>query len=244
MSTHEQPNIVSGGHATVADLGRDDAWLQKWLGEDPARLGLGPLKNADKEPAQDDNGNPAFLAADDERYFSVDVRLDELDAEHGFQVLDNWARNRVRHPDKTHVAVLVTETTSDRYRTTLETLSEHLPLVVVELQVWRGETEAIIVPQVALASADLGFDPVAASARPAVEAKVKAESDQTAEASFAETDVKADADAPESTDPDDVVLDGADPESGVVDPWKLPKAEAEAPVGNGAGMLSSEMLNS
>lgn len=242
MSTHEQPNIVSGGLSTVADLGRDDAWLQEWLGEDPTRLGLGPLTNADKEPAQDDNGNPAFLAADDERYFSVDVQLEELDAEHGFQVLDNWARNRVRHPDRTHVAVLVTETTSDRYRTTLETLSEHLPLVVVELQVWRGETEAIVVPQVTLASKDLGFDLSAAVARPAAQVGTPAESEPTVDG--AETaDEEAD-ETEDRADSGDAVPEGADPDTGVVDPWKLPKAEPEVAVGNGTGILSSDMLNS
>ncbi len=89
------------------------------------------------------------------RYFSVNVKLGELDASHGFNVLDSWARNRVRHPDKTHVAVLVTETLGDRYDTALKALSEHLPLVVVELQAWRGKTEILVVPRVVLASDDL-----------------------------------------------------------------------------------------
>jgi hypothetical protein len=244
MSTHEQPNIVSGGLSTVADLGRDDTWLQEWLAEDPTRLGLGPLRNADNEPAQDDNGNPAFLAADDERYFSVDVQLDELDAEHGFQVLDNWARNRVRHPGETYVAVLVTETTSDRYRTTLETLSEHLPLVVVELQVWRGETEAIVVPQVTLASQDLGFDPSAAVPRPAAKVETPVDSAVAAATDADDAVARADNDFPESVDNDDVPPAGADPETGVVDPWQLPPAEPEVAVSNGSGMLSSDMLNS
>lgn len=163
------PNIVSGGISTMADLGKDEAWLQGWLKDKPARLGLGDLSVADGEPVQDDGGNPAFLATDGDRYFSVDVRLGEMDASAGFQLLDNWARNRVGHPDKTHVAVLVTETAGDRYRPTLETLSEHLPLVVVELQVWRGENEAILVPHVSLSSkdVDLGETPAAKAAEAA-----------------------------------------------------------------------------
>ena len=92
------------------------------------------------EPVQGEDGNPAFMAADASRYYSVNVKLGELDASHGFHVLDSWARNRVRRPDKTHVAVLVTETLGDRYETALKALSEHLPLVVVELQAWRGKT--------------------------------------------------------------------------------------------------------
>jgi hypothetical protein len=148
-------DIVSGALSTVAELEKDEAWLQGWLRERPSRLGLGDLKVADDEPVQDEAGNPAFLAMDDGRCFSVSVRLGEVQAAHGFGVLDSWARNRVRHPDKEHVAVLVTETTGERYRPTLAALAEHLPLVVIELQAWRGEKEAIVVPHVALASGDV-----------------------------------------------------------------------------------------
>ncbi|MFV2062165.1 MAG: hypothetical protein ACC726_01470 [Chloroflexota bacterium] len=226
MTSQAQPTIVSGSVSTVADLDKDESWLQSWLQEDPARLGLGELKIADDDPVQDEDGNPAFLATDDERYFSVDVQLGEVDASHGFQVLDNWARNRVRHPDKTHVAVLVTETAGDRYRTTLETLAEHLPLVVVELAVWRGDTEAIIVPRVALASDDVGL-----SLAPAVAAAAAAKSDvrEVAEAESEETpaseteSVVSEADTFEANDVDE--NESEDPDTGVDDPWKLPKTD-------------------
>ena len=56
------PNVVSGAVSTVTDLGKDGTWLQAWLKEQPARLGLGDLKVADGAPVQDDDGNPAFLA--------------------------------------------------------------------------------------------------------------------------------------------------------------------------------------
>ena len=222
-----RPTNVSGAVSTVADLDKDEAWLQEWLKEEPSRLGLGDLSVADGEPVQDEDGNPAFLATDDDRYFSVDVRLGEMEAAHGFQMLDNWARNRVRHPDKTHVAVLVTETASDRYRTTLETLAEHLPLVVVELSVWRGETEAILVPRVALASDDVDL-----STTPAVAAAAATKPDlrDAAEDSVPEDDDEAD--KVEAATSDEGVADESgsndpDPETGVEDPWRLPKEDAD-----------------
>ena len=94
------------------------------------------------------------------------VRLGELAAAQVFDALHAWARARASHPDKAHAAVLVTETIGERYRGTLEALAEHLPLVVVELAVWRGETEAIVVPHVALAapSVDLSTAPATAAA--------------------------------------------------------------------------------
>ena len=222
------PTIVSGVVSTVSDLGKDEAWMQGWLKEQPDRLGLGELEITDG--AADDDGR-SFLATDDDRCFSVEVQLGEMEASRGFQVLDNWARNRVRHPDKTHVAVLVTESVSDRYQTTLETLAEHLPLVVVELQVWRGDTEAIVVPHVALASSEVDLSSTPAGK--AAEAMAKA-ADVVAES--VETD--ADSEAEPSDESFEVTDDGAADETavdapenkddtGVSDPWGLPKADGE-----------------
>ena len=110
-------NIVSGAVSTVSELGKDENWLRGWLREQPSRLGLGELTVA--ESATGDGA--AIVATDDDRCFSVDVQLGEMEASRGFEVLDNWARNRVLQADKTHVAVLVTEAMSDRYQMTLET---------------------------------------------------------------------------------------------------------------------------
>lgn len=234
MNAQAQPTIVSGAVATVAELGKDEPWLQSWLKADPTRLGLGGLKMADDDPVQDEDGNPAFLATDDERYFSVDVQLGEVDASHGFQVLDNWARNRVRHPDKTHVAVLVTETAGDRYRTTLETLAEHLPLVVIEVTVWRGEKEAIIVPRVALASDDVDL-----SSTPAVAAAAATGADVRDAAAVAAPAVTGGSMA-ESISSDAAWGSNAAGDE-VTDPWKLPKGETLSPSERGslAGLAAS-----
>jgi len=234
-------NIVSGAVSTVTELGKDEGWLQGWLQEQPNRLGLGELEVA--ESATDDDRS--FVATDDDRCFSVDVQLGEMEASRGFQVLDNWARNRVLHPDKTHVAVLVTEVMSDRYQTTLETLAEHLPLVVVELAVWKGENEAIVVPHIALSSddVDLAATPAAKAAEAvakaedmteaSAEAATEADAEQTtdaetsddaevvseAEAVAAEADAQADADA--ATDSADEGDHENKDDTGVGNPWGL-----------------------
>jgi len=230
-------NIVSGAVSTVTELGKDEAWMASWLSEQPSRLGLGEMDVADSAIEDDDH---SFVATDDDRCFSVDVQLGEMEASRGFGVLDNWARNRVLHPDKTHVAVLVTEVVSDRYQTTLEALAEHLPLVVVELQVWKGESEAIVVPHIALSSGDVDLsDTAAAQAAEAMaevededEAKTEPDTDaepvddaaevvSEAEAVAAEADAQTDAEAETSDDsPEDK------DDTGVGNPWGLPKSKA------------------
>ena len=204
-------NIVSGTVSTVTDLGKDEAWLQGWLKEQPDRLGLGDLEVADGANDEDQS----LVVTDDDRCFSVDVQLGELEASRGFQVLDNWARNRVMHPDKTHVAVLVTEVMSDRYQTTLETLAEHLPLVVVELAVWKGENEAIVVSHIALSSdeVDLSETPAAKAA----EAVAKVE-----DAPADETDTEEPTEAVAEGEPD------AEGHAEVVSEAEAVAAEAEA----------------
>ncbi len=60
--------------------------------------------------------------------------LGECDADHGFRALDYWARERVRNPNARHVAVIVAEDLSGRYRTVIETLAQQLPLIAIEIR--------------------------------------------------------------------------------------------------------------
>lgn len=237
-------NIVSGAVSTVTDLGKDEAWLHGWLKEQPDRLGLGDLSTTDSV-ADDDL---SFVASDDERSFSVDVQLGEMEASRGFQVLDNWARSRVLHPDKTHVAVLVTEAVSDRYQTTLETLAEHLPLVVVELQVWKGQKEAIVVPHVALSSddVDLSSTPAAQAAEAMAKVDDATEADETVEA-----EAEAAVDAEETADGSEVVSEAeaveaeaeaqAEADAEVAD--DVPGNKDDTGVGNPWGLASDDAEN-
>jgi hypothetical protein len=221
------PTIVSGAVSTVTELGKDEAWLQGWLKEQPARLGLGELSVTDG--ASDEDDERSFSATDDERCFTVDVQLGEMEASRGFGVLDNWARNRVRYPDKTHVAALVTEAIDDRYRTTLETLAEHLPLVVVELQVWRGDAEAIIVPHVALSSDEVDLSSTVAGK--AAEAVARAAAAETTDEADSESESADDAEAveaeAESTDDTTAEVPEDKDDTGVADPWGMPAEESE-----------------
>ena len=232
-------NIVSGAVSTVTELGKDESWLQGWFSEQPDRLGLGELEITDSDADEDDR---SFVAIDAERCFSVDVQLGEMEASRGFGVLDNWARNRVRHPDKTHVAVLVTEVVSDRYRTTLETLAEHLPMVVVELQVWKGETEAIVVPRIAVSSenVDLSDTLAARAAAVAVEGTdataVEEATDEASTAGIESEPVVPDEPVVQTVDEPDLDTDGEATDSvpedkddtGVGNPWGLPDEDHES----------------
>jgi hypothetical protein len=145
----------AGRPAKLRDLGYDEIWLQNWLADDPARLGLGEVRIVAQELTAPRGWSLDILAADGDIYYSVEVQLGEVDASHSFRVFDYWAHNRMRFEGKTHVAVLVVESAAGRYRPALEALAEYLPLVVIELRAWRGLAEVILVPETVVINQNL-----------------------------------------------------------------------------------------
>ena len=94
-------------------MGKDEYWLQDWIAEDPARLGLGPLNLVHKELRQyGSRGGRLYILAyrtDLNTYYEIEVMLGECDSDHGFRILEYWAQERARNPNSRHVAVLVAE---------------------------------------------------------------------------------------------------------------------------------------
>ncbi len=160
-----ETTLGAGVLTSIRELGRDERWLQDWLCEDLERLGLGPLTLVEQEQTQSRGGQLDILAANADTYYSIEVQLGEVDASHGFRTFDYWARNRRRFPAVSHIAVLVAESTVGRYRIALEELAEFTPLLVVELRCWKGEHEAIIVPELVIrnTSVDVSNTPLAAT---------------------------------------------------------------------------------
>ncbi len=133
-----EPNIVSSTLTSLRAIGRDEYWLQDWIVADPTRLGLGSVTIRAKELRQytGRGGRLDVLAYDaaQDTYYEIEVMLGECDADHGFRALDYWARERLRLPNARHVAVILAEDLSGRFKTVIETLAERLPLIAIELR--------------------------------------------------------------------------------------------------------------
>lgn len=130
--------IVTNQITTLRRMEKDERWLQDWISEDPTRLGLGSISIKEKELRQytGKGGRLDILAynAGIDTFYEIEIMLGECDSDHGFRVLDYWARERLRKPDSKHVAVLVAEDLSGRYKTLLETLPQYLPFIAIELK--------------------------------------------------------------------------------------------------------------
>jgi hypothetical protein len=150
--------IVENSRTTLRAIGKNEDWLHAWILEKPSRLGLGDLTIKQHELIHYKNkgGRLDILAwrGDLDTYYEIEIMLGECDSDHGFRVLDYWARERVRNPNAKHVAVLVAEDLSGRYKTLIDTLPQFLPLIAIEIKVLRlvsehdvATIEAVIVAQ-------------------------------------------------------------------------------------------------
>lgn len=158
--------LLTGQPASLRNLGYDERWLQDWLADAPSRLGLGSIRIVEQEQNQTSAGILDLLARDEgtDTYYSIEVQLGEVDASHSFRVFDYWARNRVKYPNDTHVAVLIAENvTGSRYNLALSALAETVPLIVIEMRAWRGESEALLIPEIVIANEALDLSDTSAA---------------------------------------------------------------------------------
>jgi hypothetical protein len=135
--------ILENSYTTLRAIGKDEHWLHKWITEKPSRLGLGNLviKNSELVHYKNKGGRLDLLAyrGDLDTYYEIEVMLGECDADHGFRTLDYWARERLKNPNARHVAVIIAEDLSGRYKTVIETLPQFLPFIAIEIKVLRLE---------------------------------------------------------------------------------------------------------
>ncbi len=153
----------AGLPTTIRDAGHDELWLQDLLAERPALMGIGEVEIIGQETHSLDGGNLDIFAADEDTYYSIEVQLGEVDVSHSFRVFDYWARQRAVYTDKAHVAVLIVESATGRFRPALQALAEYLPLIVVELKARMVGADLVLIPRVVIANAGLDMAVVPAA---------------------------------------------------------------------------------
>jgi len=131
--------IVDSDYTMLRSIGKDEAWLHEWIKEKPSRLSLGDIEIKQSELVQYKNGGGRLdilaYRPDLDTYYEIEVMLGECDSDHGFRTLDYWARERLRNPNAKHIAVLVAEDLSGRYKSLIETLPQFLPFIGIEISV-------------------------------------------------------------------------------------------------------------
>ena len=153
-------------NTTLKALGMNEVAIRDWLITKPTRLGLGNIiiKDVEIQYSTKLGGRLDILGYDAalDTYYEIELMLGEMDADHGFRCLDYWARERIKRPNAKHVAVLVAEDLSGRYKTVVETLPNFLPFIGIELRVLSlhgvEQQAATVVPFIVAQPDDLSID--------------------------------------------------------------------------------------
>jgi hypothetical protein len=157
--------IIDSVYTSLRAIGKDENWVHDWIIEKPSRLGLGDIEIKRHELIRCRNlgGRLDIFAyrTDIDTFYEIEIMLDECDANHGLRALDFWSRERLKHPDSRHVAVLVSEDLSSRYKPILEGLPQVLPFIGIEIKVLKLPFEdgvATILTSIIVQSHDLKDD--------------------------------------------------------------------------------------
>ncbi|MEY5011347.1 MAG: hypothetical protein RLZZ253_2486 [Verrucomicrobiota bacterium] len=141
-----QPNVqilpAPSGSATLPvsiprslrELGRDEAWLQKFIFENPSVLGLGELQGVRRERTQHSGGRLDLLLTNPENddMYEVEVMLGATDESHIIRTLEYWDAEKRRWPQRKHTAVLVAERITSRFYNVIHLLSVTTPVVGIQ----------------------------------------------------------------------------------------------------------------
>jgi len=120
----------------IRDAGKDEAWLQDLIYENPSLLGLGDLEGVKKEDRLSSGGRLDMLLKNltDNSMYEVEVMLGETDPSHIIRTIEYWDIEKRRYPQRKHHAVLVAEGFNKRYFNVIHILSLNVPMIAIKVE--------------------------------------------------------------------------------------------------------------
>ena len=102
---------------SIRASGKNEAWLQQQIFDDPSILGLGDLQGIRRERAQTSGGRLDMLLVNpsNDDMFEVEIMLGECDESHIIRTIEYWDSEKRRWPQRKHTAVLVAERINGRF---------------------------------------------------------------------------------------------------------------------------------
>jgi hypothetical protein len=143
----DEIKISVGKKIFLRNAGKNEYWLQDLIYENPSVLGLGNLTVVSRERRQSTGGRLDILLkdeADDDAMYEVEVMLGETDPSHIIRTIEYWDNEKRRHPQRQHYAVLVAESFDRRFFNVLYILSQHVPIVAVQVNLLEVDGAQVI----------------------------------------------------------------------------------------------------
>ena len=122
---------------TLQSVGKDEAWLQAKIWEDPSCLGLGDLEGVTKERAVSSGGRLDILLKNpnDDSMYEVETMLGGTDPDHIVRTIEYWDLIKRKWPQRQHYAVLVAESITNRFFNVIHILSGAVPLIAIRVNI-------------------------------------------------------------------------------------------------------------
>lgn len=122
-----------------------ESWLRDRIADDPALLGLGPLRLVDVERRHPRAGRlDLLLQQGQQRRYVVEIMLGRLDESHLVRSIEYWDAEQRASPGYEHVAVLAAEELPPRLLRVLELLRDHVPMVVLQMCAMQWENRFVL----------------------------------------------------------------------------------------------------
>jgi hypothetical protein len=133
-SASQQGELPVSMGKSLRQLGRNEAWLQKFIFDNPSVLGLGDLQGVRRERVQSSGGRLDMLLTEPSSndMYEVEIMLGETDESHIIRTIEYWDAEKRRWPQRKHTAVLVAERINSRFYNVLHLLSLNCPIIGIQ----------------------------------------------------------------------------------------------------------------
>lgn len=131
---------------SIRECGKDEMWLRDKIYDDPTMLGLGDLQAVTKEKSQPQGGRLDLLLRnqEDDSMYEVEIQLGPTDESHIIRTIEYWKSEKRRWPKRSHTAVLIAETITNRFFNVVNLLSQAVPIIGIQVSILEvGDTRAL-----------------------------------------------------------------------------------------------------
>ncbi|MFH0996770.1 MAG: hypothetical protein V1844_14935 [Pseudomonadota bacterium] len=118
----------------IRECGKDEFWLRDRIYDDPTILGLGNLQAISKEKSLPQGGRLDLLLKnpDDDSMYEIEIQLGPTNESHIIRTIEYWDSEKRRWPKRSHTAVLVAETITNRFFNVVSLLSQAVPIIGIQ----------------------------------------------------------------------------------------------------------------
>ena len=135
VTTAAVPALEKSLVVSLRSLGVDEAYIERFLEDDPSALGLGDDVTVIDSQRRQDKGRLDLLLQDgaQEHRYEVELMLGTLDESHLIRTIEYWDIERRTYPAYEHCAVVVAEDITARFLNVITLFSGSIPIIALQV---------------------------------------------------------------------------------------------------------------